>query len=264
MTDTDTEHDAASRDDARALPGTSDPSIDRGRWQQPAPIGRRRSARNSRTASGDKTKRQAPTKRPSEETRKKRRPLIVTIGVGVVVLLVASGLYYWIENPQSRKHRRRLHRWPRRSTSRRRSRARCVSLDVTDNQFVKKGQPLIHIDPRQYVSDRDQAEGALATRKGAVRGPAARRRDRAQEFSGAARAGPGAARDRQGQSRQGAGRLRPPAEPAQTGDLAAGGRCRHRRAAAGAGAGRCWPTPRWRRIRRCRSGSARPTPRSAS
>jgi membrane fusion protein, multidrug efflux system len=38
-----------------------------------------------------------------------------------------------------------------------------VSLDVTDNQFVKRGQPLIHIDPRQYQIDREQAEGALVT-----------------------------------------------------------------------------------------------------
>jgi membrane fusion protein, multidrug efflux system len=38
-----------------------------------------------------------------------------------------------------------------------------ISLDVTDNQFVTKDQPLIHIDPRQYVNDREQAEGALTT-----------------------------------------------------------------------------------------------------
>jgi multidrug resistance efflux pump len=25
-----------------------------------------------------------------------------------------------------------------------------VSLDMTDNQFVRRGQALIHIDPRQY------------------------------------------------------------------------------------------------------------------
>ncbi|MGO9672673.1 MAG: HlyD family secretion protein [Methylocella sp.] len=36
-----------------------------------------------------------------------------------------------------------------------------VSLDVADNQFVRKGEPLIHIDPRQYIQDRDSAEGAL-------------------------------------------------------------------------------------------------------
>ena len=45
-----------------------------------------------------------------------------------------------------------------------------VSLDVTDNQFVHKGQPLIHIDPRQYINDRVQAEGTLATAKAQLEG----------------------------------------------------------------------------------------------
>jgi membrane fusion protein (multidrug efflux system) len=36
---------------------------------------------------------------------------------------------------------------------------------VTDNQYVHKGQPLIHIDPRQYQIARDQAEGALESAK---------------------------------------------------------------------------------------------------
>ncbi len=40
-----------------------------------------------------------------------------------------------------------------------------ASLDVTDNQFVRKGEPLIHIFPRQYINDRDQAQGALDTAK---------------------------------------------------------------------------------------------------
>ena len=43
-----------------------------------------------------------------------------------------------------------------------------VSLDVTDNQFVKEGQPLIHIDPRQYLIDRDQARRRARDRKSAV------------------------------------------------------------------------------------------------
>ncbi len=45
-----------------------------------------------------------------------------------------------------------------------------VSLDVTDNQFVRKGQPLIHIDPRQYVQERDSAEGALQVAKAQLAG----------------------------------------------------------------------------------------------
>jgi membrane fusion protein, multidrug efflux system len=45
-----------------------------------------------------------------------------------------------------------------------------VSLDVTDNQFVHKGQPLIHIDPRQYINERAQAEGTLATAQSQLEG----------------------------------------------------------------------------------------------
>lgn len=45
-----------------------------------------------------------------------------------------------------------------------------ISLDVTDNEFVHKGQPLIHIDPRQYVSDRDFAQGVLDTARAQLAG----------------------------------------------------------------------------------------------
>ena len=80
---------------------------------------------------------------------------------------------------------------------------RRVNVDVTDNQFVKKGQPLIHIDPRQYRIDREKAEGSLEAAKhqfagqqfGAVR---------PQELSRPARSGAGATRQRQRKSRQGA------------------------------------------------------------
>jgi membrane fusion protein (multidrug efflux system) len=45
-----------------------------------------------------------------------------------------------------------------------------VSLDVNDNQFVRKDQPLIHIDPRQYVQNRDSAQGALDLAKAQLAG----------------------------------------------------------------------------------------------
>jgi membrane fusion protein (multidrug efflux system) len=47
---------------------------------------------------------------------------------------------------------------------------RVVSLDVTDNQFVHAGDPLIHIDDRQYAIDRESAEGALATARAQLAG----------------------------------------------------------------------------------------------
>ena len=116
-----------------------------------------------------------------------------------------------------------------------------VSLDVTDNQFVRKGEPLIHIDPRQYVQDRDLRGRRASGRQGAARRPEARRRNRAQEFSGAAGAGQGAARLGAGRRSQGRGRLPAPAQPAQTGDDAAGDRRRDGRFAAGPGAGGARP-----------------------
>lgn len=40
-----------------------------------------------------------------------------------------------------------------------------MSLDIADNEFVRRGQPLIHIDPRQYENDRELAEGTLISAK---------------------------------------------------------------------------------------------------
>jgi len=45
-----------------------------------------------------------------------------------------------------------------------------TALDVRDNQFVRKGDPLIHIDQRQFLIDRDQAKGALDTAKAQLQG----------------------------------------------------------------------------------------------
>jgi membrane fusion protein (multidrug efflux system) len=97
-----------------------------------------------------------------EAGRNKRRPLVITGGILVVVLLAAGGLFYWMStrNLESTDDAytdgRAIAIAPQVS-------GMVVSLDVTDNQFVKQGQPLIHIDRRQYETDREQAVGALAT-----------------------------------------------------------------------------------------------------
>jgi len=99
-----------------------------------------------------------------QETRQKRRPTVVVIGIVVVALLVAGGLYYWLttRNLESTDD---AYTDGRAITIASQVAGTVLSLDVTDNQFVKKDQLLIHIDPRQYIYDRDQAEGALATAK---------------------------------------------------------------------------------------------------
>ena len=104
-----------------------------------------------------------------DRQRKKRRPTVLIIGGVVLALLAIGGLYYWLstrnleDTDDAYIDGRAISIAPQVSGV-------VVSLDVTDNQFVKQGQPLIHIDPRQYKIDREQAEGALATAQAQFRG----------------------------------------------------------------------------------------------
>ncbi|MGA2043421.1 MAG: HlyD family secretion protein [Roseiarcus sp.] len=94
--------------------------------------------------------------------RRGRRPIVWLIGILVVGLLVAGGVYYWLatkgleSTDDAFTDGRAVAIAPQVAGV-------VVSLDVTDNQFVHRGDPLIHIDPRQYRIARDQAEGALET-----------------------------------------------------------------------------------------------------
>ena len=82
------------------------------------------------------------------------------IGLLVIALLIAGGLYYWwsTRNLESTDD---AYTDGRAITIAPQVAGEVVSLDVNDNQFVKEGQVLIRIDPRQYKNDREQAEGAL-------------------------------------------------------------------------------------------------------
>jgi membrane fusion protein, multidrug efflux system len=104
-----------------------------------------------------------------EESRKKRRPKVAIIGVVVLALLATGVLYYWwsTRNIESTDD---AYTDGRAITIAPQVSGVVISLDVNDNQFVKQGQPLIHIDPRQYQIDREQAEGALATAQAQYRG----------------------------------------------------------------------------------------------
>jgi membrane fusion protein (multidrug efflux system) len=104
-----------------------------------------------------------------EETRKKRRPTVLIIGVVVLTLLAIGGLSYWLAT-RGIEDTDDAYTDGRAITIAPQVAGMVVSLDVNDNQFVRKGQPLIHIDPRQYRIDREQAEGALATAQAQYRG----------------------------------------------------------------------------------------------
>jgi membrane fusion protein (multidrug efflux system) len=99
-----------------------------------------------------------------QAAREKRRPLIRNIIIVVAAVLILGGFYYWLSgrNEESTDDAytdgRAISIAPQIS-------GRVVSLDVTDNQFVKAGQPLIHIDPAQFIHDRDEALGVLESAK---------------------------------------------------------------------------------------------------
>jgi membrane fusion protein, multidrug efflux system len=104
-----------------------------------------------------------------EEKRRKRRPFVWLIGIIVLLLLGAGGGYYWyttkgLESTDDAYTDGRAVVISPRVTG------IVVSLDVTDNQFVHKGDPLIHIDPRQFDAAREQAEGTLASAKAQYQG----------------------------------------------------------------------------------------------
>jgi membrane fusion protein, multidrug efflux system len=156
MTDTvtDRKHDAAGQGEVAppaAKEPLKNPSMDAGD-----------KAKAADTA--DANAKENPSDAADEATREKRRPLIAVIGIVVVVLLVAGGLYYWIEN-RNLESTDDAYTDGRAITIAAQVAGTVVSLDVNDNQFVKKDQVLIHIDPRQYINDREQQEGALATAK---------------------------------------------------------------------------------------------------
>jgi membrane fusion protein (multidrug efflux system) len=95
------------------------------------------------------------------DTHRRRRPAVFIVGIVVVAALVLGGFYYWYTNrnivstDDAYTDGRVVTIAPQIS-------GLVVSLDVTDNQFVHKGDPLIHIDPRPYTNQRDRAQGLLA------------------------------------------------------------------------------------------------------
>ena len=95
-----------------------------------------------------------------QATRKKRRPTVLIIVILVVVSAVLAGVYYYLANKNTEDtddafiDGRAIQIAPQIA-------GQVLSLDVTDNQFVRKGDVLVHIDPRQFINTRDQSQGSL-------------------------------------------------------------------------------------------------------
>jgi membrane fusion protein, multidrug efflux system len=104
-----------------------------------------------------------------EDAHRKRRPAVLIVGFLLLAGLVLGAFYFWYtgRNIESTDDAytdgRAIAIAPQVSGI-------VVSLDVTDNQFVRKGDPLIHIDPRPYTAERDQAQGVLDAAKAQIAG----------------------------------------------------------------------------------------------
>jgi multidrug resistance efflux pump len=101
---------------------------------------------------------------PRDEVRNRRAARLKPVGLSVILALALGGLYLWyvgrnIESTDDAYTDGRVTIVsPRVSGS-------VVSLDAVDNQFVRQGQVMLRIDPRQYQFERDLAAGALASAK---------------------------------------------------------------------------------------------------
>jgi membrane fusion protein (multidrug efflux system) len=120
-------------------------------------------------AARDASPKQDPQSDASPAQSRKRRPLIWIGAILILVLAGGAGFHYWLAN-RNLESTDDAYVDGRAITIAPQISGLVVSLDVTDNEFVRKGQPLIHIDPRQYINDRTQAEATLATTKAQLEG----------------------------------------------------------------------------------------------
>ena len=171
----DRSQDGRSRDDRRRG-GDRD---DRGRRDDDVKADRRhvdddaddeddRKKATGKADKGDDAKKA--TGKDSEESqgrRKGRRPLVLALVALVVVLGIAYAVYYYLSHKglvatdDAYTDGYIVAVAPRIS-------GQVVSLDVVDNQFVHKGDALIHIDPRPFALDRDQAKGRVDSDKAQI------------------------------------------------------------------------------------------------
>jgi membrane fusion protein (multidrug efflux system) len=103
--------------------------------------------------------------RAQDQRRARARPF-VRIGMVVIAIgLIGGGLYYW-QSTKDIEDTDDAYTDGRAITIAPHVTGYVVSLDVNDNQFVHKGDPLIHIDPRDYEATLEQAQGQMAAARG--------------------------------------------------------------------------------------------------
>ena len=114
-------------------------------------------------AEDDRRKQEA--ERKQDQRRAKARPWVRLGMVVVLLILTGGGIWYWLSTKDI-ETTDDAYTDGRAITISPHVNGYTVSLDVTDNQFVHKGDPLIHIDPRDYQASLESAQGQLAAANG--------------------------------------------------------------------------------------------------
>ncbi len=94
------------------------------------------------------------------ERRRNRRPIVFGIAGLVLLLMIGGGLYFWLTT-RGKASTDDAYTDGNIVSIAPQVAGQVVSLEVTDNQFVHKSDPLFHIDSRQYVYRQEQAQGQL-------------------------------------------------------------------------------------------------------
>lgn len=105
--------------------------------------------------------------RNDRKVRRKRRPLVFGIAAVVLLLMIGGGLYFWLST-RGKASTDDAYTDGNIVSIAPQVAGQVITLDVTDNQFVHKGDPLFHIDPRQYVYRQEQAQGQLDSNKAQI------------------------------------------------------------------------------------------------
>ena len=113
----------------------------------------------------DQDRKQPDAEAAQDHRRAAARPWVRLGMVVVAIGLVSGGIYYWLatRNVESTDD---AYTDGRAITISPHVSGYVISLDVNDNQYVRRGDPLIHIDPRDYQASLEQAQGQLNAAQG--------------------------------------------------------------------------------------------------
>jgi membrane fusion protein (multidrug efflux system) len=112
---------------------------------------------------------QAPESQAAKPPRRGRKRIALVVALFVLAGIAYVGYSYWIGNRGYESTDDAFIDGNAVIVAPRISGA-IISLDVSDNQFVHKGDPIVHIDPRQYLIDQASAKATYATAQGQLAG----------------------------------------------------------------------------------------------